>query len=135
MASFGAIENRPTAAADALHALQEIMEMTAAMASSDHLLARLPRGAINGAIAAGPVISGTIGGGDRLEYTVIGAPVNLAAKLEKLNRQYRSRAITDAETFAIACAQGFKPAGRHRRVRNPLPGVAEAVVVAEKINS
>jgi adenylate cyclase len=132
MATFGAIEDRPTAAADALWALQEIIEMTAVVPNS-HDLARLPRGAINGAVAAGPVISGTIGSGDRLEYTVIGSPVNLAAKLEKLNRQHRTRALTDAESFAMACAQGFKPIKRHRHIRNPLPSVAEAVVICEAI--
>jgi adenylate cyclase len=127
MATFGAIEDRATAAADALRALREIMEMTAGPA-----LHRLPQGAINGAVAAGPVISGTIGSGDRLEYTVIGAPVNLAAKLEKSNRTHRSRAITDIETFALACAQGFEPPGRPRHIRNPLPDVAEAVVLCER---
>lgn len=135
MATFGAIEDRPTAAADALRALQEIMEITETNVAANDVLARLPRGAINGAVAAGPVISGTIGSGDRLEYTVIGAPVNLAAKLEKSNREHRCRAITDAETFALAGAQGFEPAGRLRRIRNPLLGVVEAVVMCENVNA
>ena len=35
-------------------------------------------------IAAGPLVQGNMGSPMRMEYTVIGAPVNLAARLEPL---------------------------------------------------
>jgi adenylate cyclase len=45
-------------------------------------------------VATGSVMFGTIGDESRLEYTVIGEPVNLAAKLEKHMKVERVRACT-----------------------------------------
>ena len=38
-------------------------------------------------INSGRVIAGTIGGGGKLEFTVIGDPVNVAARVEKMTRE------------------------------------------------
>lgn len=38
-------------------------------------------------INSGPVIAGSVGGGGRLEFTVIGDPVNVAARVERATRQ------------------------------------------------
>ncbi|MBY0421792.1 MAG: adenylate/guanylate cyclase domain-containing protein, partial [Parvularculaceae bacterium] len=61
------------------------------------------------AIAAthGDVVHGLIGGGDRLEFTVIGEAVNLAAKLEKHAKAEKARAIATHDAFALAKAQGL----------------------------
>lgn len=47
---------------------------------------------INAAVAAGPVRFGVVGHKSRLEYTVMGDPVSLAAKLEKHAKRERARA-------------------------------------------
>jgi len=36
---------------------------------------------------SGPVVAGSVGGGGRLEFTVIGDPVNVAARVEKQTRE------------------------------------------------
>ena len=107
MATFGAIEPQPDHAARACRAL---VEAIAASASGDIGAGPL----VCGAAATGRVVVGTVGHADRLEFTVIGAAVNLAAKIEKHNKELASRAVVSAQTYALARAQGFVPKSAHR---------------------
>ncbi|MEQ1931848.1 MAG: adenylate/guanylate cyclase domain-containing protein [Parvularculaceae bacterium] len=68
------------------------------------------------ALAAGEIVYGAIGHGDRLEYTVIGDVVNLAAKLEKHAKVESARLIATQHVVDRARAQGFDaPLIRTRR--------------------
>ncbi|MEZ5774334.1 MAG: adenylate/guanylate cyclase domain-containing protein [Hyphomicrobiaceae bacterium] len=112
MATFGAVTPSSSAAADALKALGEIMDEAEAWSgerAEDPASGPLE---VNGAVAAGPVVFATLGSADRLEYTVIGEAVNLAAKLEKHNKVEGTRALASAETVRLALEQGFMPRER-----------------------
>jgi adenylate cyclase len=53
-------------------------------------------------INSGEIVGGLVGTGDRLGYTVHGDDVNLAARLEQLNKDYGTRIIVSQRTRELA---------------------------------
>ncbi|MCW8862000.1 MAG: adenylate/guanylate cyclase domain-containing protein, partial [Rhodospirillales bacterium] len=106
LASFGAVDDNPQRVADAFRAIRDIMAEADTWNEARRHEGAAPIG-VNAAIAAGEIIFGVIGEEDRLEYTVMGDPVNLAAKLEKHNKTEHSRALAMASTLDRAIAEGF----------------------------
>ncbi|HAJ22650.1 MAG TPA: hypothetical protein DCL95_21770 [Rhodospirillaceae bacterium] len=62
-------------------------------------------------IATGPVIAANVGAASRMNYTVHGDTVNLAARLENLNKTYGTKIILSAETAERSGAQDIKSLG------------------------
>ncbi|HSS64354.1 MAG TPA: adenylate/guanylate cyclase domain-containing protein [Gammaproteobacteria bacterium] len=58
-------------------------------------------------INSGIVVGGLVGTGERLGYTVHGDEVNLAARLEQLNKEYDTRIIVSARTKELAGHESF----------------------------
>ena len=71
----------------------------------------------------GEVVVGNLGGADRIQYTALGANVNLAARLEPLNKHYRTTILVSEDTRRRA-GEGFlfrfvaqaQPAGTSRPI-------------------
>jgi class 3 adenylate cyclase len=57
-------------------------------------------------ISTGPVIGGDIGAGKRMNFTLLGDTVNLAARLEELNKQHGTRILVSQST-RDACGELF----------------------------
>ncbi len=106
MASFGATSDSTTYAADGLRAVDEIVQ--AVIVWRQQRIAKNEMVVdVGSGLASGPVVFGIIGDSGRLEYTVIGNAVNLAAKIEKHNKIEHSHAITTHETFKLGVEQGY----------------------------
>jgi len=108
LATFGAAVTTGTYAADSLRAIDDIVKAAEAW-NRERRAAGEPRLRVGAACAAGPIVFGAVGDATRLEYTVIGDAVNLAAKLEKHTKTEKVRALTDAATYATALSQGYQP--------------------------
>jgi adenylate cyclase len=81
---FGALDEHPDAPAAALAAGRDI---------DAQLRSQLPDLVAGLGIAHGEVVAGNIGAADRYEYTVIGDPVNAAARLADLGKQRPERVL------------------------------------------
>jgi adenylate cyclase len=73
------------------------------------------------ALHTGEVMYGNIGARGRLDFTVLGPAVNLAARIEGLSRTLGYDVLISGE-FAGLCSSAFRRLGHHR-----LPGIADEV--------
>ena len=135
LATFGAVLSSESYAADAMHAVDALLDAADAW-NADRSAAGQPPISIGMAVVTGRIIFGAVGDETRLEYTVIGDPVNLCAKLEKHNRTALSRALTTYEAFDLAENQGYAPPetrDRHRQVAvEGVPAGVDLVVIAAR---
>ncbi len=114
MATFGATNASETYAADSLRAIEDIVADIKTWNSTSQPSTQLSKLNVNMAAATGPITFGAVGDDKRLEYTVIGAAVNLSAKLEKFNKTLNSCALVDRDTYDTAKLQGYSPAAEPR---------------------
>ncbi len=108
LVSFGATRTQPDYAARALACMESILADTHVWRASSAVAAEYALD-IGLGIASGPVVFGMIGHATRLEFTVLGEPVNLAAKLEKHNKTLGVNAVVLLETYLLAQSQGYTP--------------------------
>lgn len=105
LVSFGTGERVGSEAADAFNALPGLIEASEEWAE-ERRTAGLPHLGVAIAMTHGDVVHGVIGFDDRLEFTVIGDAVNLAAKLEKHAKVEQCSVIATAQAVERARAQG-----------------------------
>jgi len=106
LASFGAVSADPRAPALAMAAAEDLAEAARRWCAGADT-AR-PAG-IGIGIAAGPMVVGAIGDATRLEFTVLGDPVNVAAKLEKHAKAEAAPVVATAAVAGAARAAGWRP--------------------------
>lgn len=134
LAHFGASHPSATHAADALRAIDDIGVAAEAWAQ-ESMGDGVPELGFGAACASGTVLFGAVGDDERLEYTVIGNAVNLAAKLEKHTKEAGVRALASCETWEAALAAGYEAPAPRRRLRGQrvagVAGPCDLVAVVE----
>jgi class 3 adenylate cyclase len=131
LAMFGAPENYPDHADRAVRAA---CEMARKVNSEEGPGLRIGVG-----VNTGRVIAGSIGGAGRLNFSVIGDPVNVASRVEAATRDLDVNVlITEATMRELSSAIEAKPCGEHklRGIPEPLalyvPRIAEAALAADE---
>jgi adenylate cyclase len=76
--------------------------LAAARTIADRLAREMPECQAGIGVAAGQVVAGNVGAKQRFEYTVIGEPVNEAARLCELAKSYPGGLLATAETLQRA---------------------------------
>jgi adenylate cyclase len=99
MAVFGAPVDDPD---HAWNAVQSAVAMNHALDALNRRweAAGLPRLQMGIGIHTGAVFAGNVGGRDRIKYTVIGDPVNVASRVEGLNKELATTMLITEETLA-----------------------------------
>jgi adenylate cyclase len=114
MVAFGAARPTDSYAADALRCAEALVD-----AAGLWIEESCRRGdctpELGIGVDVGTVVCGTIGEQGKLEYAVLGEPVNRAAKLQAHTRYEGVRALATQQAWTVALAQGYAD-GRCRRL-------------------
>jgi adenylate cyclase len=93
--------------------------LSAARAMADRLADEMPECPAGIGVAAGQVVAGNVGAKERFEYTVIGEPVNEAARLCELAKSRPGKLLASSETLegASESEREHWSLGRHVKLR------------------
>ena len=132
MAAFGAPISDASDCKNAVAASREIIERVAAMSTSGEIAPTRIRIGLH----AGEAVTGNVGSTARKEYTIIGDVVNLASRLEQLNKQFGSRLMVSETVVERLGGIPDEPAPRRdpgQRPRAGGPGLRARVAARSQV--
>ncbi|MEM9277779.1 MAG: adenylate/guanylate cyclase domain-containing protein [Pseudomonadota bacterium] len=130
MATLGVDKENKEICRVAVEAAEAVLTDSRKWQDEEPLIAEAGNVKIGIGIAHGPVSFGAVGKDDRLEMTVIGAPVNTAAKLEKHNKTLGTECIVSREIWENALAEGYSGKLQAEFVETQIEGIQEPQEIA-----
>jgi len=130
MATIGIDNPEMPFSRNAMEAAEAILKDWKKWKKEEPLFAGVGQIKIGIGIACGTVAFGAVGQGNRLEMTVIGAPVNTSAKLEKHNKVLGTNCITTRRTWDSAVEEGYKGDLKAKFLETDVEGMTELQNVA-----
>jgi adenylate cyclase len=115
MVTFGASKMSEHFCADAVRCAEDLLQALATW-QSQRQRQDLPAPGVGIGVDSGTVTCGVIGDEGRLEYAIIGNPVNRAAKLQNHTKQLAVRGLVSKDCYQWAVEQGYRPGGAARRM-------------------
>lgn len=98
LVTWGAVPGSIPDCSQAIAAIDEFFELLSNQ-RQNHIKLGLPLIELGVGIHKGPAISGIIGSEDRMEFTVIGSTVNLAARLEQLTKLFNTGLVISEQVL------------------------------------
>jgi adenylate cyclase len=131
LATFGAVSDNHTYAADAVRAAEQIIEVFGRWYEERVARKQTPL-RLGIGIDSGPVSIGIVGEGSHLQYTVIGTAVNYASKLQAHTRKDNVNGLITLATYNLARMQGYQSASpreiQHKQRVRGIDGSIDLVV-------
>ncbi|MBS0336182.1 MAG: adenylate/guanylate cyclase domain-containing protein [Proteobacteria bacterium] len=129
MVTFGATRASGTHCADAMRCADELLTALVGWCMAREAKG-LPAPGVGIGVEAGTVTCGVIGDEGRLEYSIIGDPVNRAAKLQNHTKVEGVLGLASIACLERALAQGYLPKGQQRVLADrEVAGVSGAMTV------
>ena len=128
MATFNVPLEDGEHAANAVRAAREMLDLTQSTTFDEFELS------IRIGVNRGPLVAGSVGGGGRQNYTVHGDCVNVAARLEALNKEFETRLLV-SETIAAATGGAFTFVEVAETPIRGRTGTMKVYTLAQKSNS
>lgn len=128
MVTFGATQASASYCADAMRCAEELLDALSGWCRTCEAMG-MPAPGIGIGMDAGTVTCGVIGDVGRLEYAIIGDPVNRAAKLQNHTKVEGVLGLASLACRDRARAQGYAPKGQPVLVDRAVAGVAEGITV------
>lgn len=130
MVTFGASNPSESFCADALRCAQELL-LSLGDWKRQRRSQHLPAPGVGIGVDSGTVTCGVIGDEGRLEYAIIGNPVNRAAKLQNYTKTACAPGLASHDCYLKALEQGYVPGADEHAMLDDcrVDGIAEAIAL------